>query len=409
MEKPTATLVYSLLKDGEKRPLEDIITDFSLKIPKSFHKEICSALVILLEDTTKFLKYPERFVAFALLHHSYSTPNSTNNPYLSFLLNHANDQNTLPSERAFLLHLLSSLEPIKLPPADFIDKFDPSTHSFPDPPLPEKSNPRPLTSLFKNTPIKNAIPHPDTSVNSEFDFRYRDEVVTGLLQTLSLDSLYPRWAHQGPPRLPVLSNELVWVNPVDPDADATHEPLWDTAMCADTVRGAAVGDQISKKGLCAPSEEEEVLVELTAGPPRLCYSGLTPRKLRGLVESNPLLAVEVLIKLIEGPKISEYLTALLNMDMSVRSMEVVTRLTLAVELPTEFVHMYISKCMSSCGDIKDKNVQNQMVRLMCVLLMSLIRNKIIDDEDLLIEVRGFCKEFSRVKEAAGLFRVLKAL
>ncbi|CAH1435718.1 unnamed protein product [Lactuca virosa] len=408
MEKPTATLLYSLLKDGEKRPLEDIITDFSLKIPKSFHKEICSALVILLEDTTKFLKYPERFVAFALLHHSHSTPNSRNNPYLSFLLNHANDQNTLPSERAFLLHLLSSPEPIKLSPADFIDKFDPSTHSFPDPPLPEKSNPCPLTSLFKNTAIKNAIPDPDTSVNSEFDFRYRDEVVTGLLQTLSLDSLYPRWARQGPPRLPVLSSELVWVNP---DPDVTHEPLWDTAMCADTIRGAAVRNLISKyvKGSFALSQEEKVLLEVTSGPQLLYYCGLTTGKLPEFVENNPLIAAEVLIKLIKCPEMSEYLRGLLNMDMSVHSMEVVNRLTLAVELPTEFVHMYITKCMSSCGDIKDKNMQNRMVRLMCVFLMSLIRNKIINDEDLLIEVRGFCKEFSRVKEAAGLFRVLKVL
>nr|KAJ0223933.1 hypothetical protein LSAT_V11C200057660 [Lactuca sativa] len=379
MEKPTATLLYSLLKDGEKRPLEDIITDFSLKIPKSFHKEICSALVILLEDTTKFLKYPEHFVAFALLHHSYSTPNSPNNPYLSFLLNHANDQNTLPLERAFLLHLLSSPEPIKLSPTDFIEKFEPSTHSFPDPPLPV------------DFPLQK---HRNKKRNSRSRHLGQLEIITC----------------QGPPCLPVLSFELVWVNPInrDADADATHKPLWDTVMCTDTIHGAAVGDGISKcvKGL---SEEEEELVELTAAPPRSWYSGLTPRKLLGLVESNPLLAAEVLIKLIEGPKISEYLTALLNMDMSVQSMEVVTRLTLAVELPTEFVHMYISTCMSSCRNIKDKNVQNRMVRLMCVLLMSLIRNKIINDEDLLIEVRAFCKEFSRVKEVAGLFRVLKAL
>ncbi|KAD5960308.1 hypothetical protein R6Q59_013445 [Mikania micrantha] len=425
--KPATALLYSLLKDGEKRPIEEIITDFSSKIPRSMHLGICSALVILLEDTPKFLKPTERLVAFALLHHAYSSLQSSTNPYLSLLVNAASNEKTEHPEKSFILHLLGGTkEVLKLSAADYVNKFDPSSHSFP--PLDQlqkqyldKAQPELFNCFFKDAAIKNVIPDPDIprgcDFNShEFDLQPgvkpkigsgdREETLMGLIQSSSLEGLHPHWTRPRPPRLPVLEGELVWVNP-----DNSHEPLWDLGMCADTSRGAAVRELIVKalKGPLLPTQQEQVLLELTSDPKLVYHCGLTPRKLPELVENNPLIAVEVLIKLMNSPEISEYFMVLVNMDMSLHSMEVVNRLTTAVELPTEFVHMYITNCISSCENIKDKYMQNRLVRLVCVFLQSLIRNKIINVQDLFIEVQAFCIEFSRIREAAGLFRLLKTL
>lgn len=226
----------------------------------------------------------------------------------------------------------------------------------------------------------------------------------------SFDTLLPNLLRLAPPLHPCSAEEMVYFDIDLPQQETTTQNTNNTITTNNEENNEA--KTLMRKALTTSLTlvETPVIIEnLRKGTITAHELGLSPNKLPTLVENNPLVAIEALLSLMHSDHISEYLCVLVKMEMSVHSMEVVNRLTTAVELPAEFMRLYVSNCIHTCEAIKDKYMQNRLVRLVCVFLQSLLRNGTINLQDVYLEVQSFCIEFSRIREAAALFRFLKSM
>uniref|UniRef100_A0A7S3FGD3 CCR4-NOT transcription complex subunit 11 n=1 Tax=Haptolina ericina TaxID=156174 RepID=A0A7S3FGD3_9EUKA len=374
-QKETVALLEIL--GNEDKSLETAAGAFQRAFVRADHFRVAAAMCIMFDDN--LMPSMHRCVALFIIYELYKNEPPGVHPFMPFLvdmaqvLHDAGDSSSL-HERNLLCMLLSAsgakeVSAAKKTPAELVAMWKPGAEQLPLPPLsalrasyadrdaqvPELGRVGISPLVADPQPLELPLPEADSEGGEGA------QGLGGLEQALSLLRLEPQLLRPPPPLLDSRDDEVLWLNP---HSDNSFEVLWDFSMCADNVKGAEVRELMCKafRGPLVPGQQQQVLAELESDAKLVYHCGLTPKRLPDLVENNPVIAIEVLLKLMSSSQITDYFSVLVNMDISLHSMEVVNRLTTAVDLPTEFVHLYISNCISSCENIKDRYMQNRLVR-----------------------------------------------
>lgn len=109
---------------------------------------------------------------------------------------------------------------------------------------------------------------------------------------------------------------------------------------------------------------------------------MTPQKLPPIVIHNPSLAYELLICMNNTKNITKYYDQLAGMRLTPNTLEVFNQLSESVDLPQEFIQLFLKNCMNQCRTSTDNKINKQrMVRLLCVFMLSLFKSRMIQLQD----------------------------
>lgn len=222
----------------------------------------------------------------------------------------------------------------------------------------------------------------------------RDLICTKPSGVLSMNVYDCEYLRVMPPMAEIV--EAQWLAPgvgVEPALD----PDWPVLEQCKAVLQQATDSQVS------PAQETELCAALTHAP-HLAPQVLTPTALGRLVQRNKSLAAE-LLKGLAGCAFFPSLLAALCEESSAEAIEVVSELQAAVPVPEEAVAAFVSAHMAHAKDLATEPQVKSFVRKLCLFIERLVRSKLLPAA-LREEVLTFANEYSRVKEASALYRLI---
>lgn len=219
-------------------------------------------------------------------------------------------------------------------------------------------------------------------------------------------TIHPEYLRLVPPLHECSMDEFAWLSPLEQNSFFA----WDSSMLISNSISSEIRSLMSKayQRAISPSEQQQILDILHANPDLISRLHFSPSKFLLLVENNPTFST-AFFQLLPSNQLDDYFQSLINMNLSLHSIEVVNRLSTLMELPQEFLCSYLFNCMDTCDQTKEKSLQNRLVRLVSILIQSMIRNKVIEINKCLTKIQTFSSRYRSIKEAQTLAHLLQTL
>ncbi|VDN52715.1 unnamed protein product [Dracunculus medinensis] len=168
--------------------------------------------------------------------------------------------------------------------------------------------------------------------------------------------------------------------------------------------------ELLKKALgtvIARTDAQKLADAIAADPTIADIVDIPFEKFPKFIDDNPTVAAAVIVGRItkNSNELPLFFELLIKMNVSVQAMEVVNKLCTQIDFPQDYLNRYISNCVQRCEDPNQSGFpQSRQVRMVCVFLSSLLRNRTWDVHPLSAELQSFGLKFSHVKEAASLYQ-----
>lgn len=256
-----------------------------------------------------------------------------------------------------------------------------------------------VTELLKRKPAAIEFDPPKKQTQAPVRPSVNIAGVTGA-QYLQLGIFTPEFARP----MPVFADlwgEAKWVS-----AGPLAEVLWsEDNLDSTTSEYKRLYEQALQAEL--RTEKAELLVKaLDSDPNLLLQLSIDPEKFPPLVQRNPAIASTILLKIYHHELFEPLTEKLIFMDLSVQQMEVMHSLLINAELPKAILSVFLTNSVNTCKNIKERSLQARLARLLCVLITTLMKRRLLPVGEIPNDVIEFFKQFQTHKDITELLKKL---
>lgn len=182
--------------------------------------------------------------------------------------------------------------------------------------------------------------------------------------------------------------------------------LFDEGVTVDS-RGAAL-TLITKatETKLKSGESDSLINELKKDPSLAEEAKISPSKISTLVENNSEVAKEIIVIL--SPKKPSIVKALLALDVTAASIDVVKHFLISEKTPESFLEDYLTNVIKVISAVRDNQTMGRKARMLCKMMGFVLQNGYQLSDSMCIDLHSFCIDprIKSLKEAQELDNIL---